>query len=208
MLSARWERRDRFAEDYHKARQAAFDACGRRAARRNRLLYFKRMLETATGSTDMESALRLQDAYWEGYFAEMRPDAGCLELLSRLRQAGVRLGWATNFTAEMQMKKLIHLGLQTAADIMTVSEEIATEKPEPELLDVAMQRLDVQPADTWMIGDNVSADIAAAYQRNLTSIWMARGEPATKEGGFYAPDFIVNDWSEIADIFEDMGAIS
>ena len=192
-----WKVKAEFSRDYAQARRAVKSRTGGQAAEHSRLLYFKDMVEARWGRTDAEAVLELREAYWGGYESQMTPDPGCAEYLDDLRKRGVSLAWVTNNTTERQLSKLRRLGLEGAADFLITSEEAGAEKPDPAPLDLALSKLGSRPEETWMIGDSLTEDIAAARTRNLTAVWFRR-HGASEEGP--VPVLIVGDWFELREV--------
>src|SRR5262249_12562074 len=149
--------------DYDAARASVQKRLGPRAAAGHcRLVYFKRLVERRLGRSDLDLTQALHDAYWLGYFAVMRPDAGCAETLAELRARGLRLAWVTNFTTQRQFLKLRALGLADAADFLFTSEEAGADKPDPALLTLSLGRLRLAAGDVWLVGDSLADDFRLA----------------------------------------------
>jgi putative hydrolase of the HAD superfamily len=138
----------------------------------------------------------------------MVPDPGCPALLRDLRAAGLRLAWVSDFTTERQILKLQALGLAEAADCLVTSEEAGAEKPDPRIVDLALNRLRADATQTWLVGDNVLRDVGAASARGIAAVWLRR-EPAAAtdlptSGG---PDAIVDDWPALRALWEQAARV-
>jgi putative hydrolase of the HAD superfamily len=157
------------------------------------------MVEAQLGRTDIEATRGLHEAYWQGYFSKMKPDAGCIELLTDLRASRVRVALVSNYTTERQMLKMRALGLERVTDVLITSEEVGTEKPSPAALEYALARLRVRSGEAWMVGDNLKEDIGAARVLGLTAVWFQRSEC---EDAGEVPDFIVSDWFELRELLD------
>lgn len=198
-LDSHWAALAEFSKDYARARQIVKNQVGSQAAGHCRLLYFKMMIEARHKRTDIEATRILHEAYWHGYFAKMTPDPGCIELLGDLRAGGVRLAWVTDFTTERQMLKLHALGLEHMAEWLITSEEAGTEKPDPAIVELALNKLFVSPEEAWLIGDDLNRDIGAARSKGIKAVWFQRQTVSpTRE----APDFIVRSWLELRDLLD------
>lgn len=193
-LHPRWALAREFDTDYARARQAVKRQLGKQAASHCRLLYFKNMVEAQLGRTVIAATRTLHDAYWEGYFSKMKLEPGCVELLRDLRERGVGIAWVSNYTTERQMLKLRALGLEEQVDLLVTSEEVGAEKPDSPPFRHALGRLMARPEATWMVGDDLTDDVAGAREAGLTSVWFRRQEcQETSE----IPDYIVRDWFEL-----------
>lgn len=198
-LLGRWRDEQAFLADYTRARRLVKQRTGGQATAHSRLLYFKSMLETALGHTAVDPTLELEAAYWRGYFATMRPDPACPELLAELRAHGVRTAWLSNFTTERQMLKLGALGLQDALDFLVTSGEADCEKPDRRLFDLALGMLGTEASQTWMVGDDPRDDIVPALERGLTAVWLDRDGQGGDGGG---ATHVVRDWRELRELLE------
>jgi len=192
-----WGTFEVFSRDYDTARAAIQKLLPGHAASHCRLLYFKTMIETATGSSQLGLAMRVYDAFWQGYFAAMRIDEGCAAKLSSWRAAGVRLSWVTNFTTETQLKKLAKIGLTDAADFLVTSEEAGADKPSPLPFQLAMKKLNVRASDCVMIGDDWKSDIEPSLALGIVPIFVRRGSSKT------VPDNVssFDRWEELSTLF-------
>lgn len=196
---AAWQDAEAFAAAYYHARRLVKERVSEQTAAHSRLLYFKQMLETATGRTDPAWALALDTAYWDHYLATMERDPGCYEALLAFRDAGLRLAWVTDMTTEQQLGKLLALGLGEMAEFLFTSEEAGAEKPDPTGVDLALARLGVAASETWLVGDSLHRDVGAARARGLTAVWFRRGQAA---GDGPAPDHTVDNWFALRALVE------
>jgi putative hydrolase of the HAD superfamily len=117
-------------------------------------------------------------------------------VLRQALQAGVRLAWISNFTTERQIWKLRLLGLDDVRAVLVTSEEAGADKPDPAMVDLALQRLgiDVTEPSAWIIGDE-PADVEAAQARGLPALVLRR------EGGNETDRaHAVRNWNEIGEL--------
>jgi len=190
-----WAERDRFVGAYNAARDEVKAAAGPTAASHCRLLYFKAMCEARGAGVPAEEAFVLDAAYWRGYFAAMKPDPDCRAVLGRLRREGLRLAFVTNFTTRRQIEKLQALGLGDAVDLLVTSEEAGAEKPDPAPLLLALRRFGTRAdASTWVVGDSLVEDGAAAESCGLPFLWM---RPADAPLPARPPERIARSWAEL-----------
>jgi len=195
-----WESFEVFSNDYDAARALIQRQLPGHSASHCRLLYFKTLIEMRCGKSDLAAVIRLHDAFWKGFFAVMKVDAGCQEVLAAWKKRGARLAWVTNFTTERQVQKLQALGLETAADFLVTSEEAGADKPSPLPFQLAMKKLGVEPKDCLMIGDDWKSDIEPSEKLGIRSVWCRRGISPEKWPGSAAwPAF--DSWSELSQLF-------
>ena len=88
-------------------------------------------------------------------------------------------------------------GLEYAADV----EATVVGKPSTPYFAAALEALDADPEMTWMVGDDIEADVAGAQQHGLKTALVRTGKfrPDTVERGTVMPDAIL---SSIADFPE------
>lgn len=192
---------DQFEANYRAARERAKIPVLGQAAEHCRLLYFKTMVEIAFGRTRHGETLRLHEAYWQGYSVPMVREPGSLELLGRLRDAGVPTAWVTNFTTERQFLKLVRLGLADAADFLVTSEEVGVDKPAPAGIRRALEAMRLPATrDVVLVGDSLREDGGAAAAAGVTFVWYRR-EPVPDPGAIL-PAAIVDSWPQLGELLE------
>lgn len=102
------------------------------------------------------------------------PDA--TNTLSALRAAGRKLGLITNGSVRMQSAKLASLALSPLFDTILISDAEGVSKPQPEIFERALKRLDVHAAHAIFVGDHPEVDVAGARGADMRAVW--RRDPA------------------------------
>ncbi|WP_402465001.1 HAD family hydrolase [Isoptericola aurantiacus] len=126
---------------------------------------------------DVEAAI---DRFRAGIRDHVRAYDGVLDDLDALRVAGDRVAVVTNGVSHQQRGKIARCGIAQHVDAIVVSGEEGVEKPDPRLLEVALDRLDATDADrdqVWMIGDAGHADVAAGRAAGVRTGWVSHGRP-------------------------------
>jgi putative hydrolase of the HAD superfamily len=77
---------------------------------------------------------------------------GALPALDRLAGAGLRLAVAANWDIGLR-EHLAYLGIRDRFVAVLTSAEVGTEKPDPRIFLVALQRLDVRPEEALHVGN-------------------------------------------------------
>jgi HAD superfamily hydrolase (TIGR01549 family) len=132
--------------------------------------------------------------YRKKYFALF---PGALDLLTRLRAAGKKLGLLTNGVSETHNEKIALLELSDRFDAIFLADETGMVKPDPRLFAHACEKLGSRPAATAMVGDRYERDMAGAIEAGLFTIWMnLRREPLP--AGAPAPDENVTTLAEVS----------
>ena len=106
---------------------------------------------------------RLHPLYLDLLAMEKRLVPGAVELLSRLRDAGITVGVLSNGFKEVQYRKMDSASLTPLIDITVLSDDIGIQKPDLRLFTHAMHRTGIiNPQSHLMVGDNPQTDIAGA----------------------------------------------
>jgi putative hydrolase of the HAD superfamily len=128
------------------------------------------------------------------------PDA--LDTLERLRAQGFKLALLTNGNARPQRRKIELFGLQRFFDAIFIEGEVGLGKPDPRAYRFALDRLSVEPAKTWMAGDNLDWDVAQPQKLGIFAIWINRTGDGYGRLGSTKPDRIIRSLSELAHFVE------
>lgn len=103
------------------------------------------------------------------YLVRCQPEV--LDGLARLRASGWRVAIVTNGMADNQLGKIQQTGLVEAVDAYALSGLEGIRKPDVGLFEVAAKRCGVALAEGgWVIGDNLTADIAGGRAAGLRTI--------------------------------------
>ena len=121
-----------------------------------------------------ERALELADAARRLY---VDPSVGwelfadTLPALSRLTQAGWTHAILSNHVPELR-QIVTALGLDERVELVSCSAETGYEKPHPQAYASVLDML--RPAQAWMIGDNVLADVLGAEELGIPAVLVRR----------------------------------
>ena len=124
-----------------------------------------------------ERALELADAARRLY---VDPSVGwelfadTLPALSRLTQAGWTHAILSNHVPELR-QIVAALGLDERVELVSCSAETGYEKPHAQAYASVLDRL--QPAQAWMIGDNILADVLGAEELGIPAVLVRRPDP-------------------------------
>ncbi len=111
--------------------------------------------------------------FWRSEFAKFaQPMAGAYELLEFLKSKGIQTGIVSNGTVQLQQAKIDALGLQV--DVVVISEAVGVKKPAAKPFLEALRLLEVQPSETWFVGDHPVNDIQGAVAIGIKAFWLER----------------------------------
>ena len=119
-------------------------------------------------------------AYHDTKQAYLKPDPEVVPTLIALRDKGYKLGIISNGKSVKQWEKIIRLGLHHFFDVVVISEEVGSEKPDTKIFEVALEKLNVEPYEAVYVGDNLETDILGANKAGMVSIRILKGK--NKEG--------------------------
>jgi len=151
----------------------------------------------------------LQQRHGELYrelLPERRPLPGAIELLRQLREAGVVHGIATSGRRPEIDASLAALGVGNET-VVVERGDVRRAKPEPDLFLEAARRLDVVPADCYVVGDAVW-DLLAARRAGMLSVGLLSGgygeDELTRAGAFR----VYRDADELRSSLDELGMLS
>lgn len=136
------------------------------------------------GCPDRELASRIAVRY-----RALRDEAidlfpGAVETLERLRGDGVVLGLITNGGAGAQRAKIDRFGLEPLFDYVGIEGARGFGKPDPRAYATAVDSLGCDPAETWMVGDNLERDVLAPQRHGIAGVWV---NPSMRDPAAGAP---------------------
>ncbi|HEX8523325.1 MAG TPA: HAD family hydrolase [Tepidisphaeraceae bacterium] len=130
---------------------------------------------TELNPTDRAAAEAVLLRHEEHAARESTLNAGCIELLAWAGEHHVKTALITrNSRMSVEVVCRTH---DLKLDVV-VSREDAKFKPDPEPLISACERLNVEPNQTWMIGDG-RYDIEAGLAAGVPTVWISHGRSRT-----------------------------
>ncbi len=131
---------------------------------------------------------------------------GIREVLNFAKENNIKMGIITNGPTKHQSNKVNNLGLNkwiSNKDIF-ISESEGVAKPDMQIFKLVENKMNLDPENTYYIGDSINNDIVGAKSAGWKMIWINRRVVDIPENlGFY-PDYIVNDDSELIDLIKDI----
>jgi 2-haloalkanoic acid dehalogenase type II len=93
--------------------------------------------------------------------------------LKKLRENGYRLAVVSNWEPSLTVT-LEQSGLSSYFETVVVSSIEGIWKPDPRLFKIALERMNVRPADVLSVGDHVERDVKAAWDAGMQGILLDR----------------------------------
>ncbi len=108
------------------------------------------------------------------------PDPEKIDLLKTLRDSGLKIACCTNSLQDMAELMLRTAGLFESLEFVIGNDSVTHPKPDPEMYQAAMERLDVSPEETLIVEDSLYG-IAAARASGATVLEVTGVEDVTEE---------------------------
>ena len=169
------------------------------AASHNRTLFFKRIVEMTIGRSELPLTLELTECYWKSFLKRMRPGPETSVVLDKLAKTH-RLALVSNQTTEIQLRKLVTLGIDSYFGAIITSEEVGAEKPDVKVFDAALAALDVSASEAILVGDHLRGDIAGAQKAGVATIHTR--EFTSDHDRTIQPDFTMERLGELLKILD------
>jgi putative hydrolase of the HAD superfamily len=169
---------------------------GSTASSHSRLLYFQRGIEILGRKTQLVITLDLEQTYWRTFLSHCELFPGVREFLMALRSSGISTATITDLTSQIQFRKLIYFGLDDCFDYVVTSEEAGADKPQEAPFRLAIDKLGIDPAHIWMIGDHPVNDVAGAHPFGIATLLRLDRVPgaASAQDGC---DVVFDDFQEL-----------
>ncbi|MGE5197867.1 MAG: HAD family hydrolase [Deltaproteobacteria bacterium] len=121
---------------------------------------------------------------------------GARQVLSYLKKKGYKLAVASNRPTRFSNILMRHLGLQRYLDYSLCGDKVKHMKPNPEILNRIMHRLQVRPAQTLFVGD-MFIDVQAGRRAGVKTIMLTTGSSTREELEKERPYRIIDKLTEI-----------
>lgn len=144
--------------------------------------------ESERGKKIME---RRGEIFQDRYLPSCRPFPQARELLQRMRDQGLTLVVATSASKDDMTALLKTIGVADLIEARTSSSDAEASKPEPDIIEAALEKAGCAPGEAIMLGDT-PYDIEAAGRAGVKCI-------ALRCGGWWKDE----DFSDAAAIFDD-----
>lgn len=132
------------------------------------------------------------------------PFDGVVETLRQLKKDGFKLAIVSTKRREMIDRGLRLIECETLFDTIVGFEDVTRTKPDPEPIQIALQRIGANKEDALMIGDNFH-DIEGGQRAGVDTAavaWSLKGESFLAA---YNPTYMLHQMSELLDIAKGQG---
>lgn len=132
---------------------------------------------------------------------ELRP--GCVEVLTRLREAGLHVSIVSNIDDDYLEPMLQRAGLGPYLDAWTSSEGAGSCKPDAAIFHHALAKSGAAPEETVFVGDSREQDILGARALGMQTVLIhedGADPPATGVGPAGEPHHVIRSLPELMDV--------
>jgi putative hydrolase of the HAD superfamily len=115
------------------------------------------------------------DYYYAHIRDYVRPFPETLQILQKLRDAGVKMAIVTNITPELlehQKKKVQALQVAQYFDAVIYSAEFGIHKPDRRIFDHAATCVGVDNGQCLFVGDNWTTDVLGGLEAGMEVVWL------------------------------------
>ncbi len=122
---------------------------------------------------------------------------GAIKTINHLRNQRYRLAIVTNGNSDYQRNKIERFGLVHLFDYILIEGEFGFGKPDERVFLHVLEKLEVTPQESWMIGDNLEHDVGGAQKVGIFGIWVDWRGTGLPESTTVRPDIIITKLSDL-----------
>lgn len=146
-----------------------------------------------TSKTPEVLALETQKAYLKHLDKDLVRN-GFDEFVEGLKESGIQVTLATSNTWEVASEILEKQGLQDIFEIITTADEVAFNKPDPDLFIVTAEKLGVD-RNLCLVIEDAASGVTAAHRAGMKVVGIAESDE--DEESLNKADLIVEDFTDI-----------
>lgn len=142
------------------------------------------------------------DDLWRFHYDHETPAVieGATEALVRMRDKGYRMGVVTSGNHDRVQREANQLGLIELFEVFVCHEHITRRKPDPEGLQIALERMKSQPEECAYVGD-APEDIEMGKEAGILTVGVRSNYPSNARLLSFTPDFYLESLSELSNYF-------
>ncbi len=148
----------------------------------------------------------LEKIYWDS-IVSARPSDNIEELLSFLKESGIRTGVVSNlmYSGKTLEDRINTLLPENGFEFILSSCDYAFRKPEKDFFLLALKKAGLSADEVWFCGDNPICDIEGAFGAGLQPVWYTRtykGKEKLITALSHDKYIAVDDWSQLKKIIK------
>ena len=189
------EKHPEFDKIYTRVNDGLWERLERKEITREELIKIRFPLYLDAMGMDSSLGDRFSEIYLDYLSSNPMFIDGAQTFLKELRKHG-RVYIVTNGTARIQRKRFAVCDLYSYADDVFISDEIGYDKPSGKYTEFVMAHIpDFDRGKAVWIGDSLTADIRAARDANIQSIWVNFAKKTLK--GDVVPDAVAESYADV-----------
>jgi putative hydrolase of the HAD superfamily len=129
-------------------------------------------------------AIHANGAFWGVAQRNFKLSSGARGCLKMLRSKGIKMAVVSNHhNYDSLITRMKQIGIRDYFQAVIASEKVGVRKPNPEIFEMALDRLRVRKEYAVFVGDSLETDIAGAKKVGLVAILMQRRGPSLMRKG-------------------------
>jgi putative hydrolase of the HAD superfamily len=133
---------------------------------------FRRLLTSMSAPAEAADVARLASLFRRRSIRKLRLRPYVDPLLKAIRDSGCKTGIISNTEGLLTRFDISQFPLLEHVDTVLLSSEVGVKKPEPQIFQLAMERLREPPEVGVFVGNNIAEDIVGAQRAGLRSLFM------------------------------------
>ncbi len=143
-------------------------------------------------STDGKKIIELKrDFFWKN-FKSIKVFPGTYRLIAYLQKKKIKIALATSAKRDELNLYFKTLKIKDSVDITVSADEVKKSKPDPQTIQIILNKLKIKPEEALMVGDAVH-DIESGKQAGVTTIGVLTGYTSKKQFNQHHTDYIFPD---------------
>ena len=170
--------------------------------RHSRILVFRFALEEAHVKYNLAVLPEVEDMYWNYFLDTVQVFPEVFDTLEELRKQGYLLAVVSDGSLALRIRKVEKTHILPFLDEVVASEEVIFEKPFSAIFTLALSRLQVEPEQAIMLGNDYKSDIRGAQMLGIKAglfnppkFANILGDPSDT-----TPDFEISRFSELLEV--------
>ncbi len=157
--------------------------------------------EILAPGSDKEKMVKAHEDFQLSHTQLVTPFPQVLETLDYLKKQGYKLAVVTNRYSKTLMPILKANNMTGFFGAIVAADHVQNTKPHPEHLLAALNKLNADKSESYMVGDS-EFDILAGKNTGVKTIAVSYGNRDKTELEKLNPDFIINSFEELKNILE------
>jgi putative hydrolase of the HAD superfamily len=191
-----------FRDAYIKARDLLYEEADLKMEEPHFDLRVKNALQNLGFNKEAQTSIvqGATNAFSQQFMSFVRIDDNASQVLNELNSK-YRLGIVSNFAIPECVQQLLEREhLTQFFEVIVISGAVNKRKPNPEIFDLALEKMRLDATEVAFVGDTVDADVKGAKDMGMKSVYIDRRPQKGLEE--YPPDYTIKTLNELPFIFQ------